>query len=315
MTIQNMMSRVKKQIPIIGTILVAVLILFHYRLYYLFDTGIGFGFEILIYLVLFIVYCLFNWDSWDGDILICLFIYSVIAFFSSFISIYVIECKVFYATTAKKHGMVYTSVVKSTYPYRGSPRCTVRLFNDVRTRKKRIGLSRKWNVRRKDTIIVSFPELPKENESFYFNIYSTKCYEPHPNELQIEYCTNGVRLCNKIHSLKDTPTKDELMDFLLRKKNHKIKVISAVVEKKSKSFIFFDVPQSDELLFAHRRFNSYSEQQKVLIAYDVDKIQAFYVCNSSPSDEEYKRYNTPTGLPLTPKYYIEALGNNGKTSE
>lgn len=310
-----MMSRVKEHISIIGTILVAVLILFHYRLYYLFDTGIGFGFEFLIYLVLFIVYCLFNWDSWDGDILICLFIYSVIAFFSSFISIYVIERKVFYATTAKKHGMVYTSVVKSTYPFWGNPRCTVCLFNDVRTRKERIGLSRKWNVRRKDTIIVSFPELPKENESFYFNIYSTKCYEPHPNELQIEYCTNGVRLCNKIHSLKDTPTKDELMDFLLRKKNHKIKVISAVVEKKSKDFIFFDVPQSDELLFAHRRFNSYSEQQKVLIAYDVDKIQAFYVCNPSPSDEEYKRYNTPTGLPLTPKYYIEALGNNGKTSE
>lgn len=312
-----MMSRVKKHIPIIGTILVAVLILFHYRLYYLFDTGIGFGFEILIYLVLFIVYCLFNWDSWDGDILICLFIYSVIAFFSSFFSIYVIERKVFYATTAKKHGMVYTSVVKSTYPFWGNPRCTVCLFNDVRTRKEQIGLSRKWNVRRKDTIIVSFPELPKENESFYYNIYSTKCYEPHPNELQIEYCTNGVKLSNKIHSLKDTPTKDELMEFLLRKKNHTAKVISAVVVKNSKKYVYFDAPQSDELLFAHKRVEktAYRERQRVLIAYDVDKPQAFYVCNPSPSNEEYERYNTQTGLPLTQEYYIEALGNNGKTSE
>lgn len=226
-----------------------------------------------------------------------------------------IERQVLYATTVRKYGMVYTSVVKSTYPFWGNPRCTVCLFNDVRTREERIGLSRKWNVRRKDTIIVSFLELPKENESFYYNIYSTKCYEPHPNELQIEYCTNGVKLSNKIHSLKDTPTKDELMEFLLRKKNHKIKVISAVVEKNSKNFTCFDVPQSDELLFAHKRVEkpTYKEQQRVLIAYDMDKTQSFYVCNPSPSNEEYERYNTQTGLPLTPECYIEAL-NKGKTN-
>ena len=144
-------------------------------------------------------------------------------------------------------------------------------------------------------------------ELFHFNPYYNSLYEWNPNSAQVEYCMDSPKLSDKIHSLKNIPTKDELMDFLYKKENHTIKVISAVVVKTTKSFIFFDVPQSNELLFAHRRFNTYSEQQKVLIAYDVDKIQAFYVCNPSPSDEEYEQYKTPTGLPLSPKYYIEAI--------
>ncbi len=229
-------------------------------------------------------------------------------FIPGYLLAYIVEKDFFQSEQEEKYGVVCPTVVYTYGTDRTGYYARVKPLNDDMG-KCRIAIDKHLlnHINRKDTLLVVHPKLKNEKELFHFNLYYNSLYEEKPNSAQVEYCMDSPKMSDKIRSLKNVPTKDGMMDFLFKNENHTIKVISAVVEKKSKSFTFFDVPQSDELLFAHRRFISYSEQQKVLIAYDVDKIQAFYVCNPSPSDEEYEQYKTPTGLPLPPKYSIAAI--------
>lgn len=299
-------------ILLFGWAFVLLLPPFRYRIYACLNMSLSVPSEIIIsigfYLCVFSLLLFHTKLTKDSESIkmtcVVAFIALIFARFTSWSIGHGIENRIFYDRMEVSNGKVYTSYVIQYNANGGrvGPHAYVILSNRNRSTKKIHGKFSKGN-----TVLVSFPELPNEFEAYHYSIYDTECYEENPNDMQTEYCRNGVKMSNKIRKLKNTPTNEELTEFILRKKNHTIKVISAVVVKNSKNFIYFDVPQSDELLFAEKRSNSYSEQQKVLIAYDVDKIQAFYVCNSSPSDEEYEQYKTPTGLPLPPEYHIEAI--------
>ena len=229
------------------------------------------------------------------------FIALIFARFTSWSIGHGIENRFFYDSMEARNGMVYTSYVNEYNAYGGrvGPHAYVTLTNRNKSTKKIHGKYSEGN-----TVLVSFPELPNEFEPYHYSIYGTMCYEDNPNKLQIEYCMGGVKMSNKIRSLKmeyPSPKQVKMFQQWYQTYSSHTKIIAAVIEKKGDKHSFINATQSDDKLWAYEG-TSPKIGQKVLVAYHVNNPNLYYVYNWSPTEEDYQFYNKKEGLSPFEKY-------------
>ncbi|MDD5996372.1 MAG: hypothetical protein PUC42_05660 [Bacteroidales bacterium] len=294
---------------LIGVIILFIFSLFHYRIYYFLGVGVPIYMEILLvvtifsYLTVWMNYNIGLEHFYLEEIPIVL-IFTLGFCFLSFLPGKIIEDDIFYQKAVKEYGMVYSSELVSRWSTKGGgSSCDVRLINGtsstfcIRDGSK---ASKKYNL-------FVYPKLAHDDEFGYFSIYRNKLFETRPTDIQLEYCKDGARLSEKINSLKKysgVVSENELLDYMAHINQHDNRIISAVVERRGEKYLFANVLQSDDKLWAFK-YRDVEEGKKVLIIYDISSPHLFFVIDWNPSEEEYEYYNTKDGQKPTFKYLLK----------
>ena len=276
----------------------------HYRIYYCLDMSASIYVEVILAIVAFAIMATWliveNYKDW---LLICPFFTALYLLGGYYIGSFLFENKLFYNTAEQKFGMVYSSELIRKYNQRRGMACDVRLIN---------GTSREFYIfdgikaSKKYNLFV-YPKLAHDDEFGYYSIYRKRLFETRPTDIQLEYCKNGARLSEKINSLKKysgVVLENDLLDYMAHINQHDNRIISAVVERRGEKYLFANVLQSDDKLWAFK-YRDVEEGKKVLIIYDISSPHLFFVIDWNPSEEEYEYYNTKDGQKPTFKYLLK----------
>lgn len=302
---------IRKRLLLIGAIILFIFCLFHYRIYYFLGVGVPIYMEILLVMIIF-AYLTFglHWEAGLGYFCLriipfAFFLTFFFSLFSVFFGDFYIENKLFYQAAEKEYGMVYSSELVKKNHERFGMSCDVRLIN---------GTSREFYIfdgikaSKKYNLFV-YPKLAHDDEFGYYSVYRKKLFETRPTDIQLEYCKDGARLSEKINSLKKysgVVLENELLDYMTHINQHDNRIISAVVERRGEKYLFANVLQSDDKLWAFK-YRDVEEGKKVLVIYDISSPHLFFVIDWNPSEEEYEYYNTKDGQNPTFKYLLKLV--------
>lgn len=300
---------IRKRLLLIGAIILFIFCLFHYRIYYFLGVGVPIYMEILLVVAIFayLTVCMKYIAGWP----VCIEAFPLVFMFTlgfcllNFLIGFPVENKLFYQAAEKEYGMVYSSELIGKHHKRFGMSCDVRLIN---------GTSREFYIfdgikaSKKYNLFV-YPKLAHDDEFGYYSVYRKRLFETRPTDIQLEYCKNGARISEKINSLKKysgVVLENELIDYMSHINQHDNRIISAVVERRGEKYLFANVLQSDDKLWAFK-YRDVEEGKKVLVIYDISSPHLFFVIDWNPSEEEYEYYNTKDGQNPTFKYLLKLV--------
>ena len=288
-------------------ILFFLFFIFHYRLYYLIGISCYFLVEFILVVIslVLIKYHMKITGVFSKKDLIS-YAFGIMMFGSGcyVLGYFIIENKLLYKSAEEKYGFVYSSkLISLSHSNKIGYTCYVRLQKDTLKKIHITSCSAKPN----ENILFSYPKLAYEEKKGFFSIYHKRLFENNPTDIQLEYCKDGARISEKINSLKKysgVVLENELLDYMTHINQHDNRMISAVVERRGEKYLFANVLQSDDKLWAFK-YRDVEEGKKVLIIYDISSPHLFYVIDWNPSDEDYEYYNTKEGQKPTFKYLLK----------
>ena len=282
-------------------------LVFHYRIYYFLEIGGSVYVALFLAIIAFVLiwFWMADFDHSLPGFFVCLFSTFLFLFASHFLGNKILENFLLYKKAEQRFGMVYSCKLKRCWTPRGTIQCDVHLINDIDT-SKNIYVEKCYELPQNYNLI-SYPKLAHDDEFGYYSIYHKRLFENNPTDIQLEYCKDGARLSEKINSLKKysgVVLENELLDYMVHINQHDNRIISAVVERRGEKYLFANVLQSDDKLWAFK-YRDVEEGKKVLIIYDISSPHLFFVIDWNPSDEDYEYYNTKEGKNPTFKYLLK----------
>lgn len=224
----------------------------------------------------------------------------------SYFFVFSIENIIVYPYALNKYGVVYSSRVEGIYLGRhGKNLKTIMLDGSSES----VRVWRTYDHHLGDTLLFAYPKLAFEKKWFFFSLFLRHEYENNPTKPQIDYCLNGAEYNDKIRYLKKytgTKKKEDIYNYLSEIKKHDNRIISAVLEKRGRRYIYANPVQSEEKLWA-LKYHEVKNGTHVLIVYDFQNPSLFFVIDWNPSDEDYEYYNTKEGKTPTFKYLLKLV--------
>lgn len=222
----------------------------------------------------------------------------------SYFFVFSIENIIVYPYALNKYGVVYSSRIEGIYQGRhGKNLKTIMLDGSSES----VRVWRTYDHHLCDTLLFAYPQLAFEKKWFFFSLFLRHEYENNPTKPQIDYCLNGAEYSDKIRYLKKhigTIKKEDIYNYCSEIKKHDNRIISAVLEKRGRRYIYANPLQSEEKLWA-LKYHEVKNGTHVLIVYDIHNPSLFSVIDWNPSNEDYDYYNTKDGQKPTSKYLLK----------